>query len=202
MAPEVVLNEPRSSKADIWSSCCMFLHMLNGCHPWTRYYSRPLYLKIAEEPPPLREIPSDCSSYTAEVIKAGLQKDPNKRASAKELFVKTAKALKEGNYNPARGGTYQKPLGKPENPDSAHSATPTTSHHTTSEKKRKVGDRECNEKPDKVKQGKQKEETRNDEHSPPKSLLHIQTTSPEPQIINKTEPEPTVPEQELWSLKR
>ncbi|RXN03510.1 mitogen-activated kinase kinase kinase 14-like protein [Labeo rohita] len=215
MAPEVVLNEPRSSKADIWSSCCMFLHMLNGCHPWTRYYSHPLYLKIAKEPPPLREIPCDCSSYTAEVIKAGLQKDPNKRASAKELFVKTANALKEvgGLRSPVRGGTYQEPLGKQENPDSAHSATPTTSHHTTSsdhselqwmssEKKGKVGDGERNEKPDKVKQWKQKEETRNDENSPPKSLLHVQTTSPEPQIINKTEPEPTVPEQELWSLKR
>ncbi|KAK2916521.1 hypothetical protein Q8A67_000895 [Cirrhinus molitorella] len=214
MAPEVVLNEPRSSKTDIWSSCCMLLHMLNGCHPWTRYYSRPLYLKIAEEPPPLREIPHDCSSYTADVIKAGLQKDPNKRASAKELFVKTTKALKEvgGLHSPARGGTYQKPLGKPENPDPAHSATPTTSHHTTSsdnselqwmssEKKRKEGDGERNEKPDKVKHWKQKEEMRNNDHSPPKALFHIQTTSPEPQIINKTEPEPTVPEQ-LSRLKR
>ncbi len=53
--------------------------------------------QIAEEPPPVREIPPDCSSYTADVIRSGLQKDPNKRASAKELFVKTAKALKEGN---------------------------------------------------------------------------------------------------------
>lgn len=48
MAPEVVLNEPHSSKADIWSSCCMLLHMLNGCHPWTRYYSRPLFLKVSQ----------------------------------------------------------------------------------------------------------------------------------------------------------
>ncbi len=112
-----------------------------------------------------------------------------------------------GLHSPARGGTYQKPLGKPENPDSAHSATPTTSHHTTSsdnselqwmssEQKRRAGDGERN-KPDKAKQWNQTEETRNDDHSPPKSLFHIQTTSPEPQIINKTEPEPTVPEKEL-----
>ncbi|XP_016324099.1 mitogen-activated protein kinase kinase kinase 14-like [Sinocyclocheilus anshuiensis] len=212
MAPEVLLNEPRSSKADIWSSCCMLLHMLNGCHPWTRYYSRPLFLKIAEEPPPLREIPCDCSSYTADVIKAGLQKDPIKRASAKELFVKTAKALKGvgGLRSRARGGPYQKPLGKPENPDPAYSATPTTSHQTmssdnselqwmSSEHKRNVGDGECNEKPEKVKQWKQTEETRNDDHCPPKSLLHIQNTSPEPRIINKTEPEP---EQELRRLEK
>ncbi len=108
-----------------------------------------------------------------------------------------------GLHSPTRGGTYQKPLGKPENPDSAHSATPTTSHHTTfsddselqwmsSEQKRRAGDGERN-KPDKVKQWKQTEETRNDDHSPPKSLFHIQTTSPETQIIKKTEPEPTVP---------
>ncbi|XP_043091056.1 mitogen-activated protein kinase kinase kinase 14 isoform X2 [Puntigrus tetrazona] len=210
MSPEVVLNEPRSSKADIWSSCCMLLHMLNGCHPWTRYYSRPLYLKIAEDPPPVREIPHDCSSYTADVIRSGLQKDPNKRASAKELFAKTAKALKEvgGLHSPARGGTYQKPLGKPENPDSAHSATPTTSRHTTSsdnselqwmssEQKRRAGDGERNDKPDKLKQWKQTEETRNRDHSPLKSLLHIQSASPEPQIVSKAEPEPTVPEKEL-----
>ncbi|KAK9977903.1 hypothetical protein ABG768_019686 [Culter alburnus] len=202
MAPEVVLNEPRSSKADIWSSCCMLLHMLNGCHPWTRYYSRPLYLKIATEPPPLREIPSDCSSNTADVIKAGLQKDPINRASAKELAVKTAKALKKvgGLRSPTRGGTYMKPLGKPEKSGPAHSATPTTSHHTTSshnselqwmsfEQKRKEGDGEPDDKPHKGKQWKRIEETRNDDHSPPKSLLHIQATSTEPQIIYKTKPE-------------
>lgn len=201
MAPEVVLNEPRSSKADIWSSCCMFLHMLNGCHPWTRYYSRPLCLKIATEPPPLREIPHDCSSHTAEVIKAGLQKDPVKRASAKELVFKAAKALKKvgGLRSQVRGRAYQKPLGKP---DSAHSATP--SHNSelqwmSSELKSNKADGKRN---DKVKQRKQTKETRNNDHSPPIPLVHIQDTSPEPQISKKTERELTVPEQELWRLER
>ncbi|XDV12828.1 hypothetical protein PO909_001397 [Leuciscus waleckii] len=202
MAPEVVLNEPRSSKADIWSSCCMLLHMLNGCHPWTRYYSRPLFLKIATEPPPLREIPRDCSSNMSKIIKAGLQKDPIKRASAKELAVKTAKALKEvgGLRSPVKGGTYKKPLGKPEKLDPAHSATPTPSHLATSshnsklqwmssEQKKEGHDGERNDKPHRVKQRKNAEETRNDDHSPPKSLRHIQATSPEPPIINKTKPE-------------
>ncbi|KAK7940562.1 hypothetical protein WMY93_003888 [Mugilogobius chulae] len=95
MAPEIVKGEPRGAKADVWSSCCMFLHMLNGCQPWTRYYTCRLYLKIANEPPPLREIPSDCSSLTAEVFKAGLHKDPVKRASASELKTRTARALQE-----------------------------------------------------------------------------------------------------------
>ncbi|KAG7334748.1 hypothetical protein KOW79_001344 [Hemibagrus wyckioides] len=116
MAPEVARGEKRCAKADVWSSCCMLLHMLNGCQPWTRYYSRPLYLKIAEEPPPLREIPPDCSPHTADVIKLGLQRETSRRASAKDLRVQTAKALKQlgGLRTPARGGAYQKPFGKPE----------------------------------------------------------------------------------------
>ncbi|KAK2829638.1 hypothetical protein Q7C36_017628 [Tachysurus vachellii] len=116
MAPEVARGEKRCAKADIWSSCCMLLHMLNGCQPWTRYYSRPLYLKIAEEPPPLREIPPDCSPHTADVIKLGLHGDPSRRASAKDLRVQTAKALKQlgGLQSPARGGAYQEPIRKPE----------------------------------------------------------------------------------------
>lgn len=137
MAPEVACGEKRCAKADVWSSCCMLLHMLNGCQPWTRYYSRPLYLKvsvmprvsflycslfslqvfieekrlysvlvgiadcitvsmqIAEEPPPLREIPPDCSPHTADVINRGLQREPSRRASAKDLRVQTATAVKQ-----------------------------------------------------------------------------------------------------------
>ncbi|XP_068435720.1 mitogen-activated protein kinase kinase kinase 14 [Clinocottus analis] len=111
MAPEIVKGEPRGAKADVWSSCCMLLHMLNACQPWTRYYTCRLYLKIANEPPPLREIPPGCSPLTAEVLKAGLQKDPAKRASACELKGKTVRALREvgGLTSPVRG-SYTEPL--------------------------------------------------------------------------------------------
>lgn len=47
MAPEVARGDPLSTKADVWSSCCMLLHMLNGCRPWTRYYSHPLCLQVS-----------------------------------------------------------------------------------------------------------------------------------------------------------
>lgn len=47
MAPEVALGDRACSKADVWSSCCMLLHMLNGCHPWIRYYSHPLCLQVS-----------------------------------------------------------------------------------------------------------------------------------------------------------
>lgn len=48
MAPEVVMGKPCDAKVDVWSSCCMMLHMLNGCHPWTQYFRGPLCLKVRE----------------------------------------------------------------------------------------------------------------------------------------------------------
>lgn len=56
-------------------------------------------VQIANEPPPTREIPPDCSNLTAELIKAGLQKDPVKRASAAVLKEKTSRALTECKSN-------------------------------------------------------------------------------------------------------
>ncbi|XP_036390585.1 mitogen-activated protein kinase kinase kinase 14-like isoform X1 [Megalops cyprinoides] len=111
MAPEVVKGEQCCGKADVWSSCCMLLHMRNGCHPWTRNYSHPLCLKIANEPPPLSEIPDNSNPYTVDVFTAGLQKDPKKRATATELKMKTTKALEElgGLTSPVRGA-YQEPV--------------------------------------------------------------------------------------------
>ncbi|XP_020310070.1 uncharacterized protein LOC109865966 [Oncorhynchus kisutch] len=94
MAPEVARGDLRCAKADVWSSCCMLLHMLNGCHPWIRYYNHPLCFKIVNEPPPLREVPPSCNPYTAEVLRAGLQKDPTSRASATALRQMTTKALR------------------------------------------------------------------------------------------------------------
>ncbi|KAM4716806.1 mitogen-activated protein kinase kinase kinase 14 isoform 1-T3 [Anableps anableps] len=117
MAPEIVKGEPRGAKADVWSSCCMLLHMLNGCQPWTRYYTCRLYLKIANEPPPVGEIPHDCSPLTAEVLKAGLQKDPIKRSSASQLKEKTDRALKGvGGLTSSVQGPYKEPLYIPNKP--------------------------------------------------------------------------------------
>lgn len=60
MAPEVVLGKPCDAKVDIWSSCCMMLHMLNGCHPWTQYFRGPLCLKVSHGSKQLWE---EASSY-------------------------------------------------------------------------------------------------------------------------------------------
>ncbi|XP_061448173.1 mitogen-activated protein kinase kinase kinase 14 [Rhineura floridana] len=110
LAPEVVMGKRCDSKADVWSSCCMMLHLLNGCHPWTQYYNHPLCLKIAKEPPPLREIPPSCHPFTANLIKAGLEKEPAKRASAAELRMKACTALeKVGGLKSPWRGEYREP---------------------------------------------------------------------------------------------
>lgn len=111
MAPEVARGDRLSAKADVWSSCCMLLHMLNGCHPWIRYYSHPLCLQIVNEPPPLWEVPSNCNNFTAKVFRAGLQKDPERRASAKELRRKTTKALRAGQRSHLQGSSLNRDEG-------------------------------------------------------------------------------------------
>ncbi|XP_060776977.1 mitogen-activated protein kinase kinase kinase 14 isoform X4 [Neoarius graeffei] len=94
MSPEVARGDPRSDKADVWSSCCMLLHMLSGHQPWTRYYTHPLCLKIVSEPAPLWEIPSGCDPLTCDVIRGGLVKEPGERDSARELLEKSKRALR------------------------------------------------------------------------------------------------------------
>ncbi|XP_074512204.1 mitogen-activated protein kinase kinase kinase 14 [Sebastes fasciatus] len=196
MAPEIVKGEPRGAKADVWSSCCMLLHMLNACQPWTRYYTCRLYLKIANEAPPLREIPPDCSPLTAEVIKAGLQKDPAKRASASQLKEKTARALREvgGLTSPVKG-PYTEPLyiaNKP--PDSLQLINSNFSyedeHQESVEKVTTTGRR--TEEPD-------DEEDRNE--SKRDSLFCPQTLISEPNH-KKGNKITTVPELELRKLER
>lgn len=60
MAPEVVMGKPCDAKVDIWSSCCMMLHMLNGCHPWTQYFRGPLCLKVSNGP---KQLCREAGSY-------------------------------------------------------------------------------------------------------------------------------------------
>ncbi|XP_063045029.1 uncharacterized protein LOC134439110 [Engraulis encrasicolus] len=93
MAPEVARGDARGAKADVWSSCCMLLHMLTGCHPWTRYYAHPLCLTIVSEEPPLREAPASCHPLTLQVLHQGLTKDPQQRASASQLKDRSREAL-------------------------------------------------------------------------------------------------------------
>ncbi|XP_061783058.1 mitogen-activated protein kinase kinase kinase 14 isoform X2 [Nerophis lumbriciformis] len=102
MAPEVACGARLSAKVDVWSSCCMFLHMLTGHQPWIRRFSQPLCLHIAKEPPPLWEVPPGCNAMTVKVFRAGLRKDAVRRASASQLRRKSAEALRAvGGLRPA-----------------------------------------------------------------------------------------------------
>ncbi|XP_061613135.1 mitogen-activated protein kinase kinase kinase 14-like isoform X2 [Phyllopteryx taeniolatus] len=94
MAPEVALGVAASAKADVWSGCCMLLHMLNGRQPWLRRYAPPLCLHIVTQPAPLWEVPPGCDRATRRIFRAGLRKDPDRRDSAGRLRGKTAVALK------------------------------------------------------------------------------------------------------------
>ncbi|XP_068118870.1 mitogen-activated protein kinase kinase kinase 14 [Hyperolius riggenbachi] len=114
MAPEIVRGEPCGTKLDVWSACCMLLHMLNGWHPWSRTHTAPLCLKIATEPPPLQEIPPNCNPTIRELIVAGLQKDPNKRSTAAELNHKVDEALTEkGGLKSPHSLEYREPRNFP-----------------------------------------------------------------------------------------
>lgn len=110
MAPEIVRGEPCDAKLDVWSACCMLLHMLNGWHPWSRTHKAPLCLKIAMEPPPLQEIPPSCNYLTRNLIVDGLQKDPSNRADAVDLIQKVDTALRKiGGLKSSYNAEYREP---------------------------------------------------------------------------------------------
>ncbi|XP_075701514.1 mitogen-activated protein kinase kinase kinase 14 [Rhinoderma darwinii] len=110
MAPELVRGEPCDTKLDVWSACCMLLHMLNGWHPWSRTHQAPLCLKIATEPPPLQEIPSSCHHLTRNLIVDGLQKNPSNRADAVDLIQKADIALRKiGGLKSSYNTEYREP---------------------------------------------------------------------------------------------
>uniref|UniRef100_A0A8C5Q7S3 Protein kinase domain-containing protein n=1 Tax=Leptobrachium leishanense TaxID=445787 RepID=A0A8C5Q7S3_9ANUR len=114
MAPEIVRGEPCGTKIDVWSACCMLLHMINGWQPWSRTHKAPLCLQIAKEPPPLQEIPPACHPSTRAVIVAGLEKDPTKRASASQLKEKVELALNHlGGLKSPRTTEYKTPRSYP-----------------------------------------------------------------------------------------
>lgn len=138
MAPEVVMGKPCDAKVDVWSSCCMMLHMLNGCHPWTQYFRGPLCLKIASEPPPVREIPPSCGPLTAQAIQEGLRREPVHRASAVELGGKVSLALQHvgGLRSPWRG-EYKEPRRPP--PQPAHVPSHVRSRQTVHAQPREPG---------------------------------------------------------------
>ncbi|XP_060704824.1 mitogen-activated protein kinase kinase kinase 14 [Hemiscyllium ocellatum] len=111
MAPEVVAGQGFDVRADSWSVACMMLHMLTGCHPWKNVSTNQLLLKIVTQDPPVDEIPPTCSPHTANVIRAGLVKDPQYRATVSELHAQVHRALAVLRQR-ATGGSPTNPVQK------------------------------------------------------------------------------------------
>uniref|UniRef100_A0A8C5MNL1 Mitogen-activated protein kinase kinase kinase 8 n=1 Tax=Leptobrachium leishanense TaxID=445787 RepID=A0A8C5MNL1_9ANUR len=90
MSPEVVLCRGHSTKADIYSMGATIIHMQTGNPPWVKRYPRsafPSYLYIIhKQAPPLEDIPEDCSPSMRAFLTAALEKNPNQRPTAAELY--------------------------------------------------------------------------------------------------------------------
>ncbi|XP_061413104.1 uncharacterized protein LOC133345962 [Lethenteron reissneri] len=97
MAPEVAASAGHDCKADVWSACCVLLHMLNGRHPWMGRFAgvKVLYFVIVQQEAPVNEAPEWCTSCVLDVLRSGLQKDAAARPTASLLLSQARSALDE-----------------------------------------------------------------------------------------------------------
>uniref|UniRef100_S4RRH7 Protein kinase domain-containing protein n=1 Tax=Petromyzon marinus TaxID=7757 RepID=S4RRH7_PETMA len=97
MAPEVAASAGHDCKADVWSACCVLLHMLNGRHPWMGRFAgvKVLYFVIVQQEAPVSEAPEWCTSCVLDVLRSGLQKDAAARPTASLLLSQARSALDE-----------------------------------------------------------------------------------------------------------
>ncbi|KAH7462672.1 hypothetical protein KRP22_009509 [Phytophthora ramorum] len=95
MAPEVIRqqnmedggNHERWFRADVWSLGCAVLEMITGHSPWQQY-SNPLtamYQIVSSDHTPT--IPADVPEETASFLKLCLQRNPEHRATIKQLLA-------------------------------------------------------------------------------------------------------------------
>ncbi|KAL9653128.1 hypothetical protein ABK040_006345 [Willaertia magna] len=94
MAPEVIVRQGYTEKADIWSLGITAYEMFKGSPPLSNLKPFQALLKIPRENPPRLEDPR-ASKQFKEFIEACLEKEPSLRPSAKDLlkhkFIKGAK---------------------------------------------------------------------------------------------------------------
>ncbi|XP_033901531.3 mitogen-activated protein kinase kinase kinase 14-like isoform X2 [Acipenser ruthenus] len=100
MAPEVAKGTGHNGRADVWSATCTLLHMINGRHPWMkRYHHLPsLDVVVANNSPPLFEIPKNCHREVKKLIRWGLTVDHYKRPQASSLRDEVDTVLSKFGY--------------------------------------------------------------------------------------------------------
>jgi len=87
LAPEVILYLAPTFKSDIWSLGCTLIEFLTGSPPYFDLTAMAAMYKIgeSEEPPPLPE--TKMSDDLKDFLLKCLEREPDKRPSAKELLL-------------------------------------------------------------------------------------------------------------------
>ncbi|MBN3287099.1 M3K14 kinase, partial [Polyodon spathula] len=100
MAPEVAKGTGHDGRADVWSATCTLLHMINGRHPWIKRYNHlpSLDVVVANNSPPLFEIPKNCHREVKRLIRWGLTVDHYKRPLAGTLRDEVDTVLSKFGY--------------------------------------------------------------------------------------------------------
>lgn len=87
MAPEVIHGNNYGVSADVWSAGITAMEMAEGEPP--HFHDPPLkaLLKIYSQPAPQLKEPGKWSNKFKSFLRMALQKDPEKRATVKELLM-------------------------------------------------------------------------------------------------------------------
>ncbi|KAI6178530.1 Mitogen-activated protein kinase kinase kinase 3 [Aphelenchoides besseyi] len=85
-APEILKNSRRfEQRSDIWSLAITIIEMLTTETPWSNLDPAAVHIKIAYEEPEYK-LPENTSDILREIIKTMLQREPEKRPTAKQLL--------------------------------------------------------------------------------------------------------------------